>query len=137
MSALTLTGSCLCNTVQYQVSGDPKRFYHCYCSRCRKASGTGHATNLMLADAKLTWHKGEEFLKLYKVPEAERFARQFCGKCGSAVARFVPELAAVVIPAGSLDSEIPMQPQARIFWDSRATWSCTDEPLPVFAEYPG
>jgi hypothetical protein len=52
------------------------------------------------------------------------------------VARFVKEIDAVVIPAGSLDSEAPFKPQARIFWDSRAEWSCTDEPLPRHAEYP-
>jgi hypothetical protein len=48
----------------------------------------------------------------------------------------VPELELVVIPAGSLDSAPPLAPQARIFWDSRADWSCAAGDLPVFAEYP-
>ncbi len=75
-------------------------------------------------------------LKRYKVPEAQRFARQFCSECGCAVARFIPELEAVLIPAGTLDDEAPIQPQARIFWDSRAIWSCAGDDLPRFAEYP-
>lgn len=75
-------------------------------------------------------------LKRYKIPEAERFTRQFCSECGSSVARLVPELNAVVIPAGSLDSEPPIKPQARIFWDSRADWSCNEEVLPHYPELP-
>lgn len=136
MTHVTLKGGCLCGTVQYEVSGEPQRFYHCHCARCRKSSGTGHATNLMLMDAQLVFTTGESFLKRYKVPEAKRFTRQFCANCGSQVARFVPELGAVVVPAGSLDSEPPIEPQARIFWDSRAAWSCDGDALPRHAEYP-
>lgn len=136
MSELNIRGGCLCGEVQYEASGDPKTFYHCHCGRCRKASGTGHATNLLLTNAKLIWSKGEELLKFYKVPDSERFGRQFCSNCGSAVARFVPELNAVLIPAGSLDSDISVKPQARIFWDSRADWTCGGDALPMFAEYP-
>ena len=136
MGSVTLQGSCLCGSVQYQATGDPVRFYHCHCSRCRKASGTGHATNLFLKDAKLEFIRGESQISLYKLPQAERFSRQFCTNCGSSVARFVPEIQGVVIPAGSLDSEPPLAPQARIYWGSRATWSCSDEQLPVFDELP-
>jgi hypothetical protein len=136
MSQVTLKGSCLCGTVQYEVSGDPQRFFHCHCARCRKSSGTGHATNLFLGNAKLVFTQGEPMVKQYKVPEAKRFTRQFCANCGSSVARAVPELESVMVPAGSLDSEAPIQPQARIFWGSRATWSCDGDAVPRYEEYP-
>lgn len=136
MSQVTLKGSCLCGAVQYEVSGETKSFYHCHCGRCRKSSGTGHASNLFLTNAKLAFTRGESLLKRYKVPEAKRFARQFCSNCGSGVARFVPEMDAVIVPAGSLDVEAPIKPQARIFWDSRADWSCDGDALPRHAEYP-
>ena len=42
----------------------------------------------------------------------------------------------VIIPAGSLDDEPPIRPQARIFQASRANWSCTaGDALPTFPEY--
>ena len=50
--------------------------------------------------------------------------------------REVPEIGMVVIPAGSLDHDISIEPQARIFWESRAEWSCSGDQMPVFAEYP-
>ncbi len=129
-------GSCLCGAVRYEISGEAKRFYHCHCRRCRKASGTGHATNLMVAPGAVRWLSGEERIGSYKVPQAERFTSRFCTVCGSQVPRHVEALGMMVIPAGSLDDDIDLSPQARIFWDSRAHWSCEGDELPVFAEYP-
>lgn len=136
MAQTTLTGGCLCGTVRYEVIGEPAKFYHCHCSRCRKSTGTGHASNMLIANAQLKYVEGEEQVKRYKIPESERFTRVFCSECGALVARFVPELGGVVIPAGSLDDEPPIKPQARIYWDSRSSWSCTDDVLPTFAELP-
>ncbi len=136
MSTITVNGSCLCGAVKYEVCGETKRFYHCHCQRCRKATGTGHASNLLLSPHTcITWTEGEDKLQRFKVPEAERFFNCFCKHCGSPMPRVVPEIDAVLIPAGSLDSEPPISPQGHIFWDSRAEWSCADA-LPVFAEYP-
>jgi len=136
MSQITVKGSCLCGSVQYEVTGEAKRFYHCHCKRCRKATGTGHASNLLMSpQTSVSWSQGEDMLARYKVPDAERFYNCFCQKCGAPMPRVVPELDAVLIPAGSLDDEPPVVPQGRIFWDSRTQWSCSDD-LPVFAEYP-
>ena len=136
MESMTFKGSCLCGAIKYELSGEPKRFYHCHCERCRKATGTGHASNIMVKTDNLNWLTGETLLKHYKVPEAERFFTLFCSECGSAMPRDVPEIGMVVIPAGSMDHEITIKPEARIFWDSRAEWSCSGDGLSVFAEYP-
>lgn len=136
MSQITFTGSCLCGGVQYKIRGEVLRFYHCHCGRCRKASGTGHATNIMVDADTVDWLEGESLLGDYKVPEAERFFTQFCRQCGSPLPRRVPERNMVVIPAGSLDSDPGVEPEARIFWDSRAQWSCEAGGLPTSPEYP-
>jgi len=135
MTQTTFRGSCLCGSVQYEISGDPQKFYHCHCLRCRKASGTGHASNLLIKPGAIKWSKGEDLIKAYKIPEAKRFTRCFCSVCGSAVPRYVKETDFIVIPAGSLDSDPTIRPQARIFWDSRASWSCGGDGLPVHSEY--
>ena len=136
MTQTTFRGGCLCGAVQYEISGDAQKFNHCHCTRCRKASGTGHATNLLVKPGTMKWTKGEELIKAYKIPEAKRFTSRFCSVCGSQVPRYVKETDFIVIPAGSLDSEPTIQPQARIFWDSRARWSCNGDGLPVHSEYP-
>ncbi len=137
MTDAKLTGSCLCGAVQYEINGEAERFYHCHCQRCRKLTGSANASNLLVTPLEsLTWTKGETLLKRYKVPEAERFYNCFCSECGSPMPRVVPELGGVLIAAGSLNEEPPILPSARIFWESRAEWTCPDENLPVYAEYP-
>ena len=136
MTDITLKGSCLCGAVKYEVTGEPKRFWHCHCTRCRKATGTGHASNIFLQPASLKWLSNEEQLRLFKVPEAKRFTNAFCATCGGRMPRQVKDTDAVIIPAGSLDDEAPLKPQGRIFYGSRASWSCEADALPVHSEYP-
>lgn len=136
MSESKVHGSCLCGAVRYTASGEAQRFYHCHCSRCRKASGTGHASNLFLIGS-LQWEQGEELVQHFKLSQAERFTNSFCRICGGRVPRFIEAMSMVFIPAGSLDVESPILPQARIFVGSRAGWSCEQGPIPAFDTYPG
>ncbi len=136
MTESTVKGSCLCGAVKYQVTGEPQRFYYCYCSRCRKVTGTEHASNLFLQPAALKWFSGEEQIRVFKVPEALRFTNSFCAICGSRLPRQGKDSDVVIIPAGSLDDAAPIKPQARIFFGSRASWSCIEGELPAYAELP-
>jgi len=136
MNAITLKGSCLCGAVRYEVSGEPRRFYHCHCKRCRKATGTGHASNMFVQPGTLKWLQGEDQLRSFKVPEAQRFTNVFCSSCGSRMPRQAPGAEIVMVPCGSLDDEPPLKPQARIFAGSRASWSCGGDELAVYPDYP-
>ena len=120
--------------MKYEVAGAAKRFYHGHCSRCRKATGTGHASNLFLQPAALRWLIGQEHIRAFKVPEAKRFTNQFCEICGGCLPRQPQDTDTVVIPAGSLDDEAPIRPQTRIFTGSRAKWPCAADEVPI---YPG
>lgn len=135
MTQTTLKGSCLCGAVKYEAVGEAQRFYHCHCTRCRKATGTGHASNLFLQPGLLRWLGGEDRIRSFKVPEAKRFTNTFCATCGGRLPRQAQGTDIVMIPAGSLDVEAPIGPQARIFSGSRAAWSCSGDALPAHAEY--
>jgi hypothetical protein len=136
MSQQVFAGSCLCGSVAYEIVGEALRFYHCHCRRCRKATGTGHATNIIMKPAKVSWLAGEDLLRNYKVPEAKRFATNFCSNCGSLMPRIAPDMSIGVIPAGTLDTEPGLRPEARIFAGSRSEWSCDASELPVHETYP-
>ncbi len=135
MAQITLRGGCLCGAVRYEITGEATRFYHCHCQRCRRATGTGHASNVIVTPENVRWTAGEEWLGRYKVPEAKRFATCFCKNCGSPLPRIAPDMSRAVIPAGSLDGDPGIRPMARIFWDSRAQWLCGGDDIPVYAEY--
>ncbi|MCP5090408.1 MAG: GFA family protein [Gammaproteobacteria bacterium] len=137
MSDLNLKGSCLCGAVSYEISGEPGQFWHCHCSRCRKATGTGHATNILMKPESVNWSQGNDLLTYYKVPDAKRFATVFCRVCGSLMPRVAPDMSIAVIPAGTLDNDPGMRPQGRIFQDSKAPWSCDSGDLACHDTYPG
>jgi hypothetical protein len=136
MSHVKLSGSCLCDSVRYTIEGEVLAFNHCHCSRCRKATGTGHASNIILKPSSVEWPAGEDLLTQYKVPEAKRFATVFCRRCGSLMPRIVPDMSLAVIAAGTLDHDPGIEPERHIFEGSRAEWSCSDDGLPSFEAYP-
>lgn len=136
MSSSEFRGSCLCGAVRYEIIGTPFDFFHCHCHRCRKANGTGHASNLLVKPDSAKWTAGEDNLGGFKVPDALRFRTSFCTTCGSPLPRVAPDLSIAVIPAGSLDGDPPIKPTARIFWDSRTDWSCEAGSVPAWSEYP-
>ena len=136
MTEQTLSGSCLCGSLHYTVTGEPARFMHCHCSRCRKATGAGHSSNLFLKGGPITWTGDTDTIKSFKLPEAERFSHTFCTACGGPVPREIPAMGLVFIPAGTLDVEPNIAPQARIFCGSRTSWSCAGDEIPHFEAYP-
>ena len=81
MAEQTLKGSCLCQSVRYEVSTPFMRFGHCYCSRCRKATGGVRSTNIAVPIAQFHWTQGENLVRRFDLPEAKSFARQICATC--------------------------------------------------------
>lgn len=136
MASEKYSGSCICGSVKYEISGEFRAFYHCHCGRCRKSTGTGHASNIILNPDAAEWTEGEEMIGSYKVPDAERYRTVFCKSCGGPLPRVAPNLSIAVIPAGTLDSNPEIDPSGHIFWGSKADWSSEDGELPKWAEYP-
>ena len=125
-------GECLCGAVRYRATGPWLRFVHCHCSRCRRATGTGHATNLFTAPENVEWISGKSDVVRYDLPGAQSFATCFCSSCGSPLPHLTRSGSAWVIPAGSLEREPSASPSARVFWSSRTEWSCGGDELSLF-----
>src|SRR5262245_55516462 len=73
MTTYVLYGSCLCGAVRFEVRKPYLRFAHCYCQRCRKATGSSHATNLYVAPPQFSWVGGEGAAKRFDLPSAASF----------------------------------------------------------------
>lgn len=135
MTNTLLMGGCLCGAVTYQTSPPIVQFYHCHCSRCRKASGTANTTHFYVNIENFVWISGEDNITCYKLPTAERFSSVFCKTCGSKVPH-ARDQKLMTIPAGSLDSIPDAKPNVHMFWDSRAAWGNFEEHLKKFSERP-
>jgi hypothetical protein len=135
MTEASLHGGCLCGAVTFEIQPPFPRMVHCHCSRCRRSTGTGHATNLYVEPSQLRWIAGESSISRYELPSAKSFGKWFCRQCGSPLPRPTRSGKVLVVPAGSLDV-VAVAPSAHIFWESRAPWACASGSLPTHADYP-
>lgn len=131
---LPIKGSCLCGAVRFELGEVPTWAHHCHCSRCRKVRGSAFATNAFVPLDALTYMQGEELVRRYKLPTAERFGHEFCADCGSSLPFKNTARGVAVIPMGSLDDEPGHIPDAHIFVNSKASWDFITDALPRHPE---
>jgi hypothetical protein len=126
-------GSCLCGAVHFKVTGAFERFYLCHCSQCRKDTGSAHGANLFSLTAQLVWLSGQEQVRTFNLPRT-RHTRSFCSVCGSALPHASEKM--LVVPAGSLDTQLAITADGNIFMASRATWDHDLAQAPGFEAFP-
>ena len=128
-------GSCLCGEVRFEIEGEFECFYLCHCEYCRKDTGSAHAANLFSSTAALKWVSGESKVSQFNLP-ATRHSKCFCGTCGSALPMMQMSGQLLVVPAGSLNSEVRIRPNAHIFVSSKAVWDDALEKVPAVDGFP-
>jgi hypothetical protein len=130
-------GSCLCGSVHYEIRPPFSTFQYCHCSRCRKATGSSHASNIILPPRQFNWIQGENLVARYEPASSKHFATSFCQNCGSTLPWLAKTGKAIVIPAGTLDDHPNITPEQNIFWASRAPWFELPHKLKAFPTLPG
>lgn len=123
-------GSCLCNSIAYEITGEPFRTAHCHCSRCRRGRSAAHASNLFYKFDNFRFTRQDAPIVDYRVPEAKYFGVAFCTKCGGAVPRVSKERGGVVVPAGTLDTDPGVRPAMHIHVGSKACWFEITDSIP-------
>ena len=118
---MSITGSCLCGEVKFEIDGDFESFYLCHCKFCQKDTGSAHASNLFSSTAKLVWKSGRDKIKTYHLPSTKHM-KAFCSNCGSALPSLQIDGKVLAVPAGSLNQDVSIKPNAHIFTSSRANW---------------
>jgi len=128
-------GSCLCGDVRFEILGAFEQFFLCHCARCRKDTGSAYAANLFSQSAQLNWLSGQSAIRTYQVPSTLH-QKSFCSGCGSAVPGLQMKGGLLVVPAGSLDTPVPLRPTAHICTASRADWDEKLEEVPQIEGLP-
>ena len=136
MAEQVCKGSCLCGEVEYEISGNMGIFQYCHCSRCRKFTGSAHASNLFVKPTDFKWNKGEDMVMSYQPDFSKYFATAFCQQCGSSMPWLSKSGQVMVITAGTLDDAPSIRPNQNIFCASSATWYEPVDNLPKFDELP-
>ena len=135
---MNIKGGCQCGAIEFEVTPPFDEFSYCYCKRCRKATGSGRSAVIATSPEQLVWTRGENKLRRWDLPTAGSFATSFCPECGSPLPRLTRSGNHAIVPAGSIDSDIPVEPVYHEYLGSRANWVCLDDSsLKTFDGEPG
>ena len=105
------TGSCLCGSVTYQVTGRLTNPAACHCGQCRKQSGHfWSATNVKDAEFKLTSQEGLRWFSA-----SDTATRGFCANCGSFLFWKRADSDRLAIAMGSFDQSTNLSLARHIF----------------------
>jgi hypothetical protein len=74
--------------------------------------------------------QGEEFVVRYDLPTARSFATAFCRRCGSPLQHPTRGGSEVIVPAGTFDGALGVEPERHMQWASRADWYIERAELP-------
>jgi hypothetical protein len=136
MSEAPVTGGCVCGAVQFEIRPPYLAMQYCFCSRCRKQSGTAHNANLFVPADQLVFTAGQEHVRRFELATAKYWCNAFCEICGSRLPWLSKTGKAWLVGSGALDGDPGIRPQRDIWWASRAPWYVPPSELPCFDEGP-
>lgn len=134
-----VAGSCLCGGVRFTLTGELTPIQYCHATRCRKASGSASAPEMMAPLAGLSWERGQDLIETYEAPLLEAppaYSRAFCRRCGSPLPHQVGDIPFVMLNPGILDDDPGTRPFRHAFASQKACWHEITDGLPIFDHRP-
>src|SRR5713226_5823553 len=117
MAECTVSGSCLCAAVRYEVEGPATEVTHCHCWMCRKQHGAAFASYAGYPIDHLRVTAGQEALQTYgSGPTTER---RFCRVCGSSLFWAETTGSRIWVALGTLDGDPGRPIESHIFVESK------------------
>ncbi|SNY22945.1 Uncharacterized conserved protein [Pseudomonas sp. LAMO17WK12:I6] len=114
------TGQCLCAAVRFSLTVEPRFFYRCHCSLCRKQTGVGFNLATLVNARDFRWDAGQDLINSWVKPSGYR--NDFCAQCGSTVPNPLRESPYVWIPLGLLDEDLSMECVGDFCVDDAMSW---------------
>ena len=133
MTGRSLSGSCLCGIVRYQVRDEFAYSLICHCSQCRRATGSAFKPFAGIEREKLALIAGAESVLRYGDDTTHDV---HCGRCGSLLYSNIGTGPYLHVTLGTLVDEPAIRPTAHIFVGSKAAWDQITDGLPQFAGFP-
>lgn len=129
-----ILGKCLCENVEYEISGELGPVFNCHCSKCRRWHGAPFRTRASVDVSQFKLLSGKESLTSFK--SSENVTKYFCKVCGSPLhSTYVDKPNVIGIALGPLEG-VESKPEANIFTASKASWYEITDGLPQFESWP-
>lgn len=130
---MTISGSCFCGAVTYNVSGKLRDARSCHCSMCRKAFSAQASAYALVEPGEFRWLSGEELLTAYESKNGAGL--QFCSQCGSTLCGLYNGMVHG-ITLGCVDGNPDVELKRHIFVGSKASWETIPEGVPQYEALP-
>jgi hypothetical protein len=107
----TSTGSCLCESVSFEISGAMSDVIFCHCKQCRKHTGH-YAAATSVNTEQLMFHQSNHLKWFASSKQAER---GFCNNCGSNLFWREKKSSVIYIWAGAISEPNTLKPASHIY----------------------
>jgi hypothetical protein len=131
---MSLQGSCLCKTVQYEVDQLDMPIAHCHCVTCRKAHAAAFASTAGVLRQHFRITTGED--KLTSFESSPGKFRKFCSVCGTQVFAEKPAQPHVILRVPTLDDDPGATPVMHIWTSHDVPWLADGAGVQRFEEWP-
>ena len=134
MPTPSLTGSCGCGAVRFEVSEPLVAAAYCHCTRCQKRTGTAAQASAKVGPGSVTVTEGDDLLRDWSPPGG--LDKTFCGDCGSHLFAREPGSGGIVfVRMAAIDGDPVVRPAAHQFVAYAAPWEeIGEDGLPRFEE---
>ena len=129
----SISGSCFCGDVTYEITAPLKNGRSCHCSKCRKAFGGASSAYAEVPAGSFSWQSGED--KLQRYDTGSDWGLVFCNRCGSALAGMLrSDVHGIAL--GTVDGDPGIEIEMHIHVASKAPWDYIGGAAPQFQEGP-
>ncbi|MEE8527959.1 MAG: GFA family protein [Gammaproteobacteria bacterium] len=124
----SVSGSCLCGAVRFELELPAKWCAHCHCTMCQRAHGAAFVTWVGVDEAVLRLDDNSDCLSWFS--SSDNAERGFCGRCGSTLffksQRWPGEIHVV---RSNIVGNIDPEPQAHVYYDTHVSWFDVEDNL--------
>ena len=119
-----IEGGCLCGAVRFEIDGAPTRASRCFCSQCRKQSGTAFGAYAHVIAERFRFIAGEALVTAYA--SSAGVTRTFCSRCGSTLQWKRDGRVGFGIALGAIDGDPGVRPSLDLHPEDAAAWGPPD-----------
>jgi hypothetical protein len=127
-------GGCLCGAIRFRASGDPVRTSLCYCTQCRRQTGSAMPAFAVFPVQAVAVVRGAPA----SFAASEKADREFCPSCGSPLFWRGRNDPLVDVFLGTFDQPDDLPRPLRQIWTMhRLPWVTDVSAIPAWLESPG
>jgi hypothetical protein len=118
---ISISGSCCCGAIRFELLAEPSMMATCHCTRCRKV---GASTFVFVRKEDLRWIRGRDHVQLFEPASPYKYGRCFCKTCGTSLGEILSEADSFPIAASALDSGLGLNLKNRFheFVAEKPSW---------------